>query len=267
MNKVYIQNLCMIVTNKCNLDCGHCLRGCKNGNNMTKDVIEATLNQTIGIENLCICGGEPTLALDVLEYIFSYIIDNKIFLEGVSITINGTNYSLEFLRLLNYINEYIMHFNKDNIAMFAISYDDYHEQELKRLRMMKTYIENIERYSESIHFHGLRNLDPHLKLFREGNAENLDKHLTVNLRPIDIAVTYTSKNNICCIGPLITINTEGIITEDNSSLIHQKNLYNYGNILTDSLEEVALTRGKILKPKKWYKETDKIIKKYVSYNK
>jgi MoaA/NifB/PqqE/SkfB family radical SAM enzyme len=107
MNKVYIQNLGMIITNKCNLNCSHCLRGCKNNKDMSKGVIEATLNQIVGIGNLCICGGEPTLALDVLEYIFSYIIDNRIFLNQVLITINGTNYSLEFLRLLNYIGDYI----------------------------------------------------------------------------------------------------------------------------------------------------------------
>jgi len=234
---------------------------------MPKDVIEATLDQTIGIGNLCICGGEPTLALDVLEYLFSYIIDNKILLDQVSVTINGTNYSLDFLRLLDYINDYIMHLKKDNFAMFTISYDDYHEKELKRLKIFRTYIENVKRYSESPHFYGFRNLDQNLKLFREGNAERLDRHLTVNLRPIDIVVTYTSQNNVCCIGPLVTINTEGIITEDNSSLEHQKTLYNYGKVLTHSLEEVALTRGRILKPKKWHKETNKIVKKYVSYNK
>jgi hypothetical protein len=162
---------------------------------MSKGVIEATLNQIVGIGNLCICGGEPTLALDVLEYIFSYIIDNRIFLNQVSITINETNYSLEFLRLLNYIDDYIKCIDEKAGAIFAISWDKYHIQELERLSMLKVYIENIQRYLKSNYFYGRRKLDDNLKLFKEGNAENLGSHLMIDLKSIDIIVTYAGKNN------------------------------------------------------------------------
>jgi hypothetical protein len=64
----------------------------------------------------------------------------------------------------------------------------------------------------------------------------------------------------------MTVNIEGIITEDNSSLEHQKTLYNYGNVLTEFFEKIALTRGRVLTPKKWYEESDKIIKDYTSYD-
>lgn len=236
MNKVYIQNLGMIVTNQCNLNCKHCLRGCHNNQKMTNEVIKATLKQIVAIGNLCICGGEPTLALDVLENIFCTIMENKILVSMVTITINGTNYSVEFLKLLD---------------------------------IMKDYCENVKRYAESKYFYELRTLDKSLKLFREGNAEYLDKSLTIPVNPIDIVITYVGKfskfdrEGLCNIGPFITINPEGIITEDNTSIFHQKSVYNYGNILTDSLEEVALKRGRIVKPKTWNKETDKIIKNYV----
>lgn len=269
MNKVYIQNLGMIVTDYCNLNCAHCLRGCKSNKKMSKEVIEATLNQLSAIGNLVLCGGELTLALDVIEKIFSYIIDNKILVNQISTTINGTNYSLEFLRLLEDISNYI----PNNNVMFTISYDNYHQQELERLNMIKTYIENIKRYSESKYFYDLRTLEPSLKLFREGNAENLNSDLTINLKPIDIVLTYVGKfsrfdkNGLCNIGPLMAVNTGGIITEENSSIEHQETLYNYGNVFDDSFEEIALKRGRIIKPRQWNRETSKIIKKYVTYNK
>lgn len=269
MNKVYIQNLGMIVTNDCNLNCEHCLRGCKSNKKMSKEVIESTLNQLRAIGNLILCGGEPTLALDVIKKIFSYISDNKILVHQISTTINGTNYSLEFLRLLESISNYL----PVNKVIFTISYDTYHLRELKRLNIMKNYLENMKRYSESKYFYGLRTLEDDLKLFREGNAENLNKDQTINLKPIDLVITYADKflnfdrKGLCNIGPMMAVNTNGIITEENSSTVHQEILYNYGNVFDDSFEEVALKRGRIIKPRQWNRKTNKIIQKYVTYNK
>ncbi len=264
MNKVYIQNLAMLTTNNCNLNCGHCLRGCKNNKNMSKEVVEATLNQTGAIFHLGISGGEPTLALDALENIFSYVINQKILINQLSMTINGTNYSVEFLKLLDYISNYIPGIK----IMFEISHDVYHQQELERLNMVEAYKENIKKYAESEYFYGLRGLDYQLKLFREGNAESLNQNLTSALKPMDIVVTYVGrfsrfdKNGLCNIGPFVTVNPDGIITECDASIEHQQTLYNYGNVFDDTFEEVALKRGRIMKPRQWYRETGKIIKRY-----
>lgn len=101
MNQVYIQNLAMIVTDNCNLNCAHCMRGKSCNNNMSKEVIKATLSQTKAIGNLNLCGGEPTLALDTIEEVFKYIIHNRILVNQISVVTNGTNYSLDFLTLLH----------------------------------------------------------------------------------------------------------------------------------------------------------------------
>ena len=45
MRKVVIMNLGMIVTEKCNLDSQHCMRGKKCDKKMSDEVIEATLSQ------------------------------------------------------------------------------------------------------------------------------------------------------------------------------------------------------------------------------
>jgi len=263
MNQVYIQNFGMIITDTCNLNCAHCLRGEKCNNNMSESVIEATLSQTKAIGNLNLCGGEPTFALETIEAIFKYIIHNRILVNQISITINGTNYSPDFLALLHYISAYVP---SDQIR-FKISCDLYHTQELKRLNMIDKYIENIKKYSESQYYNGLRYWDKRLKLYKEGNAENLNPNLTVALKPIDIVVSYVGKfSKFCNIGPLMSVNTTGIITEADASTKHQQTLYNYGNVFNNTLEEIALERGKIVKPKQWYRETGKIIKKQMTYN-
>ena len=69
MKKCYIQNLALNITDNCNLECRHCLRGDRCNNKMSDDVIEATLSQIKGAGNISINGGEPTLALDRIEKI------------------------------------------------------------------------------------------------------------------------------------------------------------------------------------------------------
>ncbi len=77
MKQAYLQNLGMIVTEKCNLNCKHCMRGDKTCKSMSDDVIKATLDNIYGMSNLAICGGEPTMACDVIEKLFTTIVDEK----------------------------------------------------------------------------------------------------------------------------------------------------------------------------------------------
>lgn len=271
MKKCYIQNLAMIVTEKCNLDCAHCLRGKKSNNCITDEVIEKTLDQVAGVGNLAINGGEPTLVIDRLEKIISYIIKKRIMVEAFTVTINGTIYSPELLELLEEINNYIG--ENAVYSHFAISLDQYHLEEIEKLNIMNEFIENLNKYRESKYFYGFRPINK--KMFREGNAVNFDERLTVPLRPLIPVISYVNKeskldmeNGLCNIGPLVTINTNGIITECDSSNEHQKTIYNYGNVLSDSIEEVCIKNGaKILKPKKFERVACKSLKKYWTYNK
>ena len=64
----------------------------------------------------------------------------------------------------------------------------------------------------------------------------------------------------------MTVNTDGIITECDASIEHQQTIYNYGNVLKDSIENVAIERGQILKYSKWKRECKKALKNYLTYN-
>lgn len=278
MNKLRIQNLALIVTERCNLDCGHCLRGGCSDKCMSDNVIKATLDQFDFIGNLTICGGEPTLALDRVEKIFNYIVENKIFVGNITFTINGTIYSEEFLRLMDYVEPYL-EFDKslESPAYFGISLDKFHYDEVIRLNMKDEWLENLKRYSENKHFYDFRRIER--KLFREGNAVNLDPEITIPLRPMPIYMSYYKKGlfNIprfdmnggnCFIGPLITVNVDGIVTECDASLEHQRTIYNYGNIFDNSIEEICLGRNPIFeKPGKFEKKLNKTLDNYFSYNK
>ena len=278
MNKLRIQNLALIVTEKCNLNCAHCLRGGCSDKVMSDDVIKATLDQFEFIGNLTICGGEPTLSLDRIEKILEYISKNKIFVGEISFTINGTIYSTDFLKLLDDMEPYL-EFDKSLLSpvIFGISLDKFHHDEVCRLNMEQQWFENIKKYTESKHFYDFRKIER--KLFREGNAVNLDPEITIPLRPMPIYMSYYKKGlfNIpkfdmnggnCFIGPLITVNVDGIVTECDASLEHQRTIYNYGNIFDNTIEEICLSRNPILeKPKTFEKKLNKTLDRYFSYDK
>ena len=59
---------------------------------------------------------------------------------------------------------------KKLVFTFHIHYD-----EVCRLNMKEEWIENINKYTESKHFYDFRKIER--KLFREGNAVNLDSNL------------------------------------------------------------------------------------------
>lgn len=267
MKKINLESLAMVITNNCNLNCAHCLMGTKEYNNMNKDIVEATLSQINSINCLYICGGEITLNPNTMSYIFEYIVNNNIMLNEVKAIINGSVFNEKFLTSLNYINHYISKVsivdNNKNVS-FKISSDEYHKKELERLNLYKRYLENVKKYQLSKHFSGLYNLSD--KLIREGKAINLDDEKTATLRPSIIYITYVNdknkydRNGKCKIGPIICVNTNGIITEVNASLKDQATIYNYGNVFDNTIEAIALKKGKLVKPAKYDKLCQKELK-------
>ena len=272
---ICFQNLGLMVTNKCNLDCKHCCRGCKNNKDMSKEVIDTVLDQTTLIGNLAICGGEVTLAVPTLEYIITQIIDKHILIDQLTFVTNGTIYSKELLELLDELDKYIKHFSTEEEipSTFKVSCDKYHIEEMNRLELMERHIVNVERYKTSKHFAGFQLLNPEVKLFREGNACNLDKKLTVPLYQMKYIVTYVLENSVMdkengmfYVGPLVTINQDGILTECDSSIENQKAIYNYGNVFDRDLKETILQKAKVIKQKDWWKACCKESNKYENYN-
>ena len=276
--KQAVRVLAMIVTERCNLECEHCLRGCRSNKVMTDDVIEATLSNFEYIHTLAICGGEVTLALDIVEKIIDYVIKHNIVVGEITYTINGTIYSQKFLDLLDYSRSYLIRDGKKkDRTSFAISWDDYHIKEIKRLGLEEQFLSNVHEYKKSPYYYGLRGLDT--KVFREGRAESLPEDKTLILRPMDTYMTYYTKyrnflglmrkkfdreNGICFMGPVIAVNPDGIVTDCDASIEHQQTIYNYGNVLEESIEEIMLRKQAIIVQP--YEVHRKMIKEIIRYN-
>jgi MoaA/NifB/PqqE/SkfB family radical SAM enzyme len=276
--KMIVDVLGMIVTERCNLKCEHCLRGCRSDKVMSDEVIEATLSNFEYIHTLAICGGEVTLSLDVVEKVIDYVIKHNILVGEITYTINGTIYSQKFLDLLDYSRSYLIRdgMKKDRTS-FAISHDSYHFKEIKRLGLEEQFSDNLSKYKKSPYYYGLRGLDT--KVFREGRAENLPEDKTLIFRPMETYMTYYTKyrtflgfmkkkfdreNGICFMGPVVAVNPDGIVTDCDASIEHQYTKYNYGNILEESLEDIMLRKQAIIvQPREVHR---KMIKEIIRYN-
>ena len=261
---MHILNLYLGITRLCTLECEHCLRGDRRNENMSLETIANVFKDVKEIDTLLLTGGEPLLAIKQIKEVLKQIRENNIKVHKTFIITNCTFLNEEIIKLLK-------EFSDISKLELALSYDVFHYVELKRLKLLKDYIENTSKYAESVYYDGYYEI--HNKLFREGNAINLDKNLTVPLKPMKTFATYVGKNNIfdmnnglCNIGPIVTINVDGTITESDASFKNQNTIYNYGNVLNESIIECLLrNKMKTVKPNKFERKVNKQIMKYFTY--
>ncbi len=273
MSKLIINNLALVLTEKCNFNCQHCMRGGSNINDMSINVMRNTFNQIAAVRNLTICGGEPLIDYGLLKTLIYTIIDSKLMIGEYSLITNGTLYTEEIAQLFDVLEQYMDQFknifhergNDKAYGSIAISWDDYHANELNRISTMepmtcKKYVSNFLRLSHSKYFVGYKTLEA---IFNSGNATKLNCK-KIELRPLP--GYYVVKDSLLYYGPLLTILTDGTISECDGDFTFLKDNYNYGNINTDELEDIIRKRGVPCKSlKKWSRKQEKILKWYDTY--
>lgn len=268
-----VQNLCLVIGEDCNLNCLHCLRGKKTKKVISDSVIYETFRQIWYVHNLNISGGEPTMHIDRLRTIIETIVRNRNFVENITVTINGTIYSKELIDLAKYFVRHSYHRGrKRNSFKIFISLDKYHFNEIQRLGLYNDFCNNIEKYQKSKFFADYRTLD--YALYNEGNAKYLSvakEDFIPHLPIITYAGTNTHEdrvNGACNIGPLITISTDGILTEDNVSFESQRKSYNYGSIFDNRIDKLLIQQGaNIVQPQEFDSKNAKILNKILENKK
>lgn len=107
-------NIVIEVTRKCNLACDHCLRGCAQNMNIKLEYIDKLLEiiaeNNIDYIDLTLTGGEPSLNLKALKYIYTKLKYHNINLSSFYLATNGINNNnknfisvlLDFYSLVDY---------------------------------------------------------------------------------------------------------------------------------------------------------------------
>ena len=278
MEKVFVQNLSILVTDSCNFNCRHCMRGNIKGCEISDETIDNIFNKIQLICNLCICGGEPLMALDRIKRIFDVIMRKGIIINQYGFATNGTQYKEKVVNeLFDVFEEYVKSFsdrfygdgqlpNGKTHGYIDLSWDEYHKEQLLLLKQInpnlyEEYLEKIRQLQESKYFSGYRTITQ--RLFDEGYA----KELTIKKsKLIEIKKYYTNHDDVLFFGPIIGIAQNGMITECNGSYDTLKDKYNYGNINDDNIIDVIQnisTKCKSLK--QWDKKIESSIRKYTKY--
>lgn len=235
--KIHHEKLSMIITERCTLNCAHCIRDKKNNIDMCDEVMEATLDQIGHIDNLCLGGGEITLVCERIEKLFYYLIKKRISLYAVQAYINATIYEKEFIRLFNEINDYIRITSNEHHELncyIFISADEYHTQAIKDQELEKRVLENRQRYVESDYFAGYMEIKG--KVIREGRARFFPRKITRPIHIVKKEISYPEPG-ICNISGPACISTRGNITEPDTSYENMESKYNYGNVFMDSIAD------------------------------
>ena len=63
-----VDNLILEVTRRCNMSCGHCMRGDAENKDMSREIIDRVLANTSSISSITFTGGEPSLNVDIINY-------------------------------------------------------------------------------------------------------------------------------------------------------------------------------------------------------
>jgi MoaA/NifB/PqqE/SkfB family radical SAM enzyme len=86
---MYIDELVLEITRRCNIECRHCLRGKAQSRNMSFETIRQTLKGVSSIGNITFTGGEPCLAVDRIRYFTDYVRGWNIDVNNFYVITNG----------------------------------------------------------------------------------------------------------------------------------------------------------------------------------
>jgi len=126
MKKVTLGTVIIEVTRRCNMKCGHCLRGPAQKKDQTKENIDKLLSQTDYISDLTFTGGEPSLVPEIIEYTLEAAKRYGVNVGNFYIVTNGKKvtekFALACLKWYAYCDD-------NEVTSVELSQDAFHDEE------------------------------------------------------------------------------------------------------------------------------------------
>ncbi len=120
---MHLEELHLEVTRNCTLECEHCLRGDRERINMSSSVLDEIVKDGLVVDRLLLTGGEPLLAIQILEYLVELLASKRISVKRLVMITNGTIMSPRVLNVLYKLEDY-------TIMTLKLSTDIFHELQL-----------------------------------------------------------------------------------------------------------------------------------------
>ncbi len=252
---MYILNdLAIETTRRCNLKCGHCMRGEAQDIDISKEIVDMILDneEIVRIHHLCFSGGEPTLNPEIIIYAIDKIIsERKNVLEIVTVT-NGQIFNRELVEAFNRFNQYrnerlrqiieekykddkaslekALRDNTDEHARISLSTDRFHHPIPQEVR------DNYNKYCKGILLVD-KDIDDK-NLFKTGFSK-IGNEFNYTLKPL----RYFKERDYYLVFDNIYITANGFITSEGNGQYEDMDRINMGNISDTSLTKVLANYG------------------------
>ena len=163
MKELYIKNLCIEITRRCNMRCAHCMRGDAESVDITLRHISDLLRYVRHVHHFNITGGEPSLNVRAIRHILGRVRAYDITVNDFYIVTNGatTSRSGEFIAACAALYKYQEEKEQDSGHMLEMSDDRFHDpaEHAVTLAALSPYP-----------FFGVRGQAERIFLFREGRS-------------------------------------------------------------------------------------------------
>lgn len=122
-----IYNMVLEITRRCNMSCAHCLRGASQRLDMSYSTLWNAFKDVDHISTLTISGGEPSMKPDIINNIWSIIVNRGITLGGFYVVTNAksTYRRNEFLKYLDRLYERC---DEKEMCSLVVSEDQFHTE-------------------------------------------------------------------------------------------------------------------------------------------
>lgn len=229
------------VTRKCNMNCPHCMRGDPQNVSITKEVVDATLDEIAALDRLFLTGGETFLEPEMIDYIIDGVIKRKIPVFRFGVVTNGIIKNPKIANSINKITQYIA----DNYADFidkkqlrmigniTVSCDAYHDP-VDIVDTMKFYRKYLNDHSIIIREKQYKE-DEIEDIFFMGRAKNLtlkpNQRFRYKVAPFRLSFMEDENGKNMGIATTIQIGADGKILAGEDCSYEQQDKRNYGNVL------------------------------------
>lgn len=226
-------------TRRCNMKCGHCLRGCAQNIDMPSDVVEKflQLNQVDNIGTLVFSGGEPSLNPGFIRKIVEVMDNCRVSVESFYIATNGKARNMEFFMAIAELFAFISQNTLEpDMSGLEISRSYWHEQQGQDedwIETLKAFRFTKERTYLDYDFKGL---------LKEGRAtkethayRKVDKHEKFEID------AYADGR--CAVNGLVYLNAQGQVLGNCDLSYASQRRYALGYATQDRLMDIAKAAG------------------------
>lgn len=225
-------NLVIELTRRCNMNCPHCLRGCAQNLDISKQTINNTLKHFSNITTLTLTGGEPSLVPDLIKYTIERVMALEIDLGCLYIVTNGKTYSQKMVNAMRRAYDYSY---EPEMCALTVSVDEYHDG---------THVAARYRYMDEPFFRRDKE-QPDLSkyLINEGNAfyNGIGKR---NLHvPTALKKEYVSiyEDHVYLEDDLLYVNAIGDVLLNCDVSYENQSDYVIGNVNDSCLSDIVMT--------------------------